>query len=146
MDIRDRFFKAYEYLKENGKIDSLQSLGDIIGTNKAGVSDLKHGRKKISIEHVVSMINSYTEINCLWILTGKGEMINEVDFQTKQPNIKNATAAEEKSIDNLDIHLELILMQKNEITRLKKELADTRTKVKESASRSDLESAAVSKS
>lgn len=122
MDIKDRFFEAYEYLKENKFIDSLQSLGNVLGTNKAGVSDLRHGRKKVSIDHVISMINSYPQISVSWLVLGKGTMIETPDYlQTEQ---KSASS------NDLNVYHELITMQKKEIARLEKEIADLVSKPK----------------
>lgn len=120
MDIKDRFFEAYEYLKKNNNIDSLQSLGNVLGTNKAGVSDLKHGRKKISIDHIVSMINSYPEISLSWLVLGKGSMIESSD--------RTPTELKSAESNDLNVYLELITMQKKEIARLENEIANLKTK------------------
>jgi phage repressor protein C with HTH and peptisase S24 domain len=75
MDVKGRFFKVFEYLKEINKLKSQEDLALVIGEkNKAGVSDIKADRKKLSVEHLLSLKNSYSEININWILTGEGSM------------------------------------------------------------------------
>ena len=43
-----RFIELVEELKINGKIADYVQLASSLGTNKAGISDIKSGRKKIS--------------------------------------------------------------------------------------------------
>ena len=102
-DVRYRFFKVFEHLKEINKIKSQDELSKILGTNKAGISDLKHGRKKISLENIISMINSYPEININYILFSHGSIFNE-----------------SKEIDSNEKYI--IQLQKDKIENLEKEI------------------------
>lgn len=77
MDFNDRLFLIFEKLKETDKINTYVDLADILDTNKAGISDLKSKRKKVSAENLNCMIISYPEINPEWLLTGKGSMFRE---------------------------------------------------------------------
>lgn len=76
MKENERFFELIEYLKVQGLLSNYVELANVLATNKAGVSDLKQGRKKISLEILNNMKLSYPAINLEWIITGKGEMIN----------------------------------------------------------------------
>ena len=53
MDYTDKFFQFYEYLKNMGEISTYVELADILNTNKAGINDLKSGKKKLSLEQLV---------------------------------------------------------------------------------------------
>ncbi|RWX00955.1 S24 family peptidase [Flavobacterium cerinum] len=75
MNVKDRFFKAFEYLKEMGSVKNLQEFADIVGTNKAGMSDIKADRKKVSLENLTNLAIRFPEINISWIATGMGSMI-----------------------------------------------------------------------
>jgi len=82
--IKDRLFKAYEYLKEIGKLSTLQEFADIIGTNKAGMSDLKADRKKVSLENLILLTEAHTEISFEWLAKGAGSMI--ISYTSKDAN------------------------------------------------------------
>lgn len=75
MTDNERFFKFFDYLKENGKINTQTQLGEIIATDKAGVSDLKAGRKKITIDHIRSMKKSYPELNVDFFMMDDQDML-----------------------------------------------------------------------
>lgn len=74
MTFNQRLFKIYDSLKKRGDITSYVHLGEVIGENKAGVNDLKTGRKKATLEHFQSLKKSYPDINSDYILTLSGEM------------------------------------------------------------------------
>jgi hypothetical protein len=69
-----RFFKIVEALKEQKELTDYIELAGILKTNKAGVSDIKQGRKKLSIDNIRSMKLSYPQINIDYIVMGEGEM------------------------------------------------------------------------
>lgn len=75
MEENDRLFKVVDILKETKQLANYVELAKILGTNKAGISDLKYSRKKISIEHLASMSKSYPNINIDYIITGNGEIL-----------------------------------------------------------------------
>ena len=75
MTDNERFFKFFDYLKESGKLATQVELAAILGTNKAGINDLKSGKKKVTVEHLKSMKKSYPELNFDWMLLEEGDMI-----------------------------------------------------------------------
>lgn len=94
-----RFIELVEELKSKGLLDGYTHLAKILETNKAGISDIKQGRKKISIEIIRRMKLSYPDINTEWIIIGKGDMfmsastsendysiymINKIESQAKE--------------------------------------------------------------
>jgi plasmid maintenance system antidote protein VapI len=107
MTDNERLFIAYDFLKKKGHIKTYTQLADVLDTNKAGINDLKNGKKKVSIENIRSMIKSYPEISLNWLVLEEGEM-----------EIK------EKNTQGFDISTELLVMQKEKIAELKKEIAE----------------------
>lgn len=69
-----RFFKIVEALKEQKLLTDYVQLAQILETNKAGISDIKKGRKKLSIETLRSMKKSYPQISIEYIVMGDGDM------------------------------------------------------------------------
>lgn len=69
-----RFFKIVDALKKQKELTDYVELASILNTNKAGVSDIKQGRKKLSIDNIRSMKLSYPKINVDYIIMGEGEM------------------------------------------------------------------------
>lgn len=65
-----RFMNVVEDLRQKGVITDYVHLAQILETNKAGISDIKAGRKKISIELLRRMKFSYPSIDIEWIVTG----------------------------------------------------------------------------
>lgn len=67
-----RFMEVVEKLKERGLLADYVELAGFLGTNKAGISDIKQGRKKVSIEALRRMKNSYRQIDINYIVMGEG--------------------------------------------------------------------------
>ncbi len=76
MNYNERFITLYDALKERGEIKTLVELSNILDTNKAGINDIKTGKKKVTLENINSMIISYPFINLRWFITGQGDMFN----------------------------------------------------------------------
>lgn len=91
MDENIRFIKLLDDLKEQGLITGYVAIAEQLGTNKAGISDIKAKRKKISLELLGKLKASYPKISLDWIITGEGEMfepeINDVPVVNKR-NVK----------------------------------------------------------
>lgn len=72
MDENFRFIQVLDGLKEKGIITDYVQAANTLGTNKAGISDIKSGRKKLSIELLRRLKLSYPNINIEWIIMGEG--------------------------------------------------------------------------
>ena len=68
-----RFIQVLDLLRESGEITDYVSVSSELGTNKAGISDIKSGRKKLSIEILRRLKNSYPKVNIEWVIMGTGE-------------------------------------------------------------------------
>lgn len=75
MEENNRFFEIVELLKKQNRLADYVQLASVLNTNKAGITDLKKLRKKLSIDILKGMKNSYPDINIDWILTGQGTML-----------------------------------------------------------------------
>lgn len=89
MNYNQRLFILFESLKESGRIKNYVQLADILGTNKAGINDLKTEKKKLTIDNINSMILSYPDINLYWFISGAGDMFvdnNETKTKSNELN------------------------------------------------------------
>ena len=73
MDENFRFIQVLDELKEKGIITDYVQAANDLGTNKAGISDIKSGRKKLSIELLRRLKLSYPTTNIEWIIMGEGD-------------------------------------------------------------------------
>ena len=73
MEENIRFIQILDELKQKGEIADYASVSTVLGTNKAGISDIKSGRKKLSIETLRRLKSSYPNVNLEWIIMGVGE-------------------------------------------------------------------------
>jgi hypothetical protein len=87
-------------------VSSYVSFSNDLNTNKAGVSDLKHGRKKIAIEHLVGMKKSYPEINLDYIITGIGSIEESFDKGKIYDKDDYVVELQRKHIDKLEEEIE----------------------------------------
>ena len=64
----------------NGRIKELrkamnlsqEKFGELLGITKSGVSDIESGRRKVTDQHVIMLVNN--GVNEEWLRTGKGSM------------------------------------------------------------------------
>lgn len=106
-----RFFKIVDALKKQKELTDYVELATILNTNKAGVSDIKQGRKKLSIDNIRSMKLSYPNINVDYIIMGEGEMFIapsaniapvEVQSQNESPVIDKFFSTLEKKDQRIE--------------------------------------------
>lgn len=109
MTDNERLFIAYDFLKQKGYINTYTELAEVLSTNKAGINDLKNGKKKVSIENIRSMIKAYPQISLEWLILENGSL------EVKKGNDSG-----------FDISSELLILQKEKIERLEKELSEFR--------------------
>lgn len=75
MDENTRFIELIDALKSKGIIADYVQISRELKTNKAGISDIKSGRKKLSIEILRRMKLSYPQTNIEWVIMGVGDML-----------------------------------------------------------------------
>lgn len=124
MDYNERFFILFDILKKAGRIKSYVQLADILGTNKAGINDIKSGKKKVSLENIKSMIFSYPDIDLYWFITGKGEPLYENFVVNSNKDNANKELIEkicELSIENSELKKDkkLLIQEVDELKKFK---------------------------
>ena len=118
MEENIRFFEVVEELKSRGVLSDYIQLAGVLETNKAGVSDLKNGRKKLSIDNIRRMKLSYPFINVEYIIMGSGSMV--IDEKTENTSFLN---------DSSNIYLiEKVAKQADEIGMLKQQIEQLKEK------------------
>lgn len=81
MDENIRFIQVLDMLKSKGEISSYKQASEVLRTNKAGISDIKNGRKGVSIALLRGLKLSYESVNLEWIITGKGTPFITINTQ-----------------------------------------------------------------
>ena len=113
MDENFRFIAILDEFKRQGLVKDYVMAAEALGTNKTAISDIKAGRKKLSIALLRSMKISYPKINLYWVVTGVGDMFIDEAQSTS-------------GVEGMELFVERITTQAEEIGRLKAELAETK--------------------
>lgn len=116
MDENFRFIQILDELKEKGSITDYVQVANVLGTNKAGISDIKSGRKKLSIDLLRRMKLSYPIINIEWIIMGEGEA-----FVTETSNLPVSSSDTSYFIEKIAQQAEEIGVLKQTIAQFEKE-------------------------
>lgn len=109
-----RFFEIVEALKEQKLLTDYVELANILNTNKAGISDIKQGRKKLSIETVRSMKLSYPQINIEYIIMGVGgKFIDQNAHTIPEKSVSDSTIINRlfDTIEKKDLKIEELLKE-----------------------------------
>ena len=106
-----RFIELIDELKRRGVISDYVQIAAQLGTNKAAISDIKSGRKKLSVEIIRSMKSSYPVVNIEWIIMGEGKPFIETITEMNIPQLGDTT-----------IFLDKISKQAEEIGQLKEQV------------------------
>ncbi|MES5188505.1 hypothetical protein [Prevotella bivia] len=106
-----RFIELIDELKRRGVVSDYVQVAAQLGTNKAAISDIKSGRKKLSVEIIRSLKYSYPSISIEWIIMGEGE-----------PFIETTTERNITQLGDTTIFLDKISKQAEEIGQLKEQV------------------------
>ena len=70
METKDRLKKAYEYLRNNGKVHTQQNVADIMGVKKENVSRAFNGNERyLTLGFITRFNNAFGNIfNIDWII------------------------------------------------------------------------------
>ena len=118
-----RFIEVLNLLKEQGLIADYVQAAKMLETNKAGISDIKSGRKKLSIELIRRLKSSYPTVSIEWIIMGNGE-----------PFINHTEKGESASSPVTDALIKKIGEQGEEIGRLQERIKQLERQKGKSAS------------
>lgn len=78
---------------------SQEKFGELLGITKSGVSDIESGRRKVTDQHVIMLVNN--GVNEEWLRTGKGSMFVP---KSKDEEIAEMLADIQKSGEDLFRH------------------------------------------
>lgn len=106
-----RFIELIDELKRRGVVSDYVQVAAQLGTNKAAISDIKSGRKKLSVEIIRSLKLSYPTISIEWIIMGEGK-----------PFIETTTERNITQLGDTTIFLDKISEQAEEIGQLKEQV------------------------
>lgn len=99
MTENERFIQVVDTLKKIGFLSTDTELAEQLGTNKAGISDIRHERKGLSLHLLRSLKKSYAVINLNWIIMGEGEMF--IASEVKEINVNYQKAIKSNESCNL---------------------------------------------
>lgn len=115
-----RFVQILDDLRKGGVIADYVEAASILETNKAGISDIKSGRKKLSVEILRRLKLSYPSVNIDYIIMGEGE-----PFISDKPVVQQGETS---------MFLDRIAEQAEEIGRLKARIEELERRRGDSAS------------
>ena len=115
-----RFVQILDDLRKGGVIADYVEAASILETNKAGISDIKSGRKKLSVEMLRRLKLSYPSVNIDYIIMGEGE-----PFISDKPVTQQGETS---------MFLDRIAEQAEEIGRLKARIEELERRRGDSAS------------
>lgn len=106
-----RFIALIDDLKEQGLINDYVQVAKELGTNKAAISDIKAGRKKLSIDLLRRLKKSYPMCNIEWVVTGDGEpfITPELTKASTPPDVEffvNKISSQSEEIGRLKARIE----------------------------------------
>jgi hypothetical protein len=130
MDENFRFIELLDTLKASGVISDYVQVSKELGTNKASISDIKSGRKKLSIDLLRRMKLSYPQTNIEWVIMGEGDMLHSTSSETHQAQ---ASGLEERLLAFIQEKDVVIREQAEEIGQLRERIAQMQQRFEKDA-------------
>lgn len=117
MEENARFISVIDTLRATKRLTDYVQAALVLGTNKAGISDIKSGRKKLSLDLLRRMKESYPDVNLDYIVIGEGDLFisSNSDISPEITNQHFLNMMREKD--------EIIRQQAEQIGMLKAELS-----------------------
>lgn len=133
MEANERLFEVINELKDTALISDYKTLAVDMSVHKSYISDIKAGRKKISLEFLGRMKNRYPRINLDYIVLGLGTPLLR-DDSPKSTEIKESSNTTTAHPETLTTYLvDTIATQAEEIGALKNEIDNLKSKLQERA-------------
>lgn len=134
-----RFIELLDALKATGAISDYVQVSKELETNKASISDIKSGRKKLSIDLLRRMKLSYPQTNIEWVIMGEGDM-----FITTKPstNVVQTTGIEERLLSLIQEKDTVIRKQAEEIGQLRERIAQMQQRFEKGAANANTDTIA----
>lgn len=101
MDKKERFTKAFNYLKMEGVIRTQEDVALKMGASRSNVSSAINGRESVLTDQfVMRFCVAYPQISYLWLQLGRGEMISD-QGKTILERVREVLKMEHKSATDL---------------------------------------------
>nr|DAR04594.1 MAG TPA: hypothetical protein [Caudoviricetes sp.] len=139
MDENIRFIELIDALKSNGIIADYVQISKELKTNKAGISDIKSGRKKLSIEMLRRMKLSYPQTNIEWVIMGVGDMLLST---TSEKDKVQTSGIEERLLSFIQEKDNVIREQAEEIGQLRERIAQMQQRFEKDAANANTDTIA----
>lgn len=90
---------------------SVNAFSAKIGANQVTINQQMNGDRKVSLDTILKIVNSFDLISSQWLLTGKGEMLKTSTSQEALPPITNERLlsiieSQQRTIENLSNSLQ----------------------------------------
>lgn len=93
MEENIRFIELLDTLINNGQVSNYVTISSQLGTNKAGINDIKTGRKKLPLDVIQKTKALFPQVNIDWLITGAGSMFIGQDDGMKKSYRKRMPVA-----------------------------------------------------
>lgn len=107
------------------KAKSVLDFSKTIGVNQVTLNNQIIGNRKLSLETIISITNTYPDISAEWLLRGEGDMIKKESSPEVEELLKYI-----KQLEALNMSGEALLQDKYEvIERLEKEIRNLKANI-----------------
>ena len=87
MDKKERFRKAFSYLKYEGVIKTQEAAGKLMGASRSNVSMALSGKESVLTDNfLMRFAEAFKQISLPWLLYGEGEMLSVAVPEFKSEN------------------------------------------------------------
>ena len=85
---------------------SVNAFSSKIGANQVTINQQMNGDRKVSLDTILKIVNSFDLISAQWLLTGKGEMLKSSSSKEESVPITNERLfsiieSQQRTIENL---------------------------------------------
>ena len=85
---------------------SVNAFSAKIGANQVTINQQMNGDRKVSLDTILKIVNSFDLISAQWLLTGKGEMLKSSSSKEESAPITNerlfsVIESQQRTIENL---------------------------------------------
>lgn len=85
---------------------SVNAFSAKIGANQVTINQQMNGDRKVSLDTILKIVNSFDLISAQWLLTGKGEMLKSSSSKEESAPITNGRLlsiieSQQRTIENL---------------------------------------------
>ena len=121
MERKERFQKAFDYLRDNGNVHTQKDVASAMNASRSNISSAMNGDAKVLTDRFLQRFNSAfgSVFNTDWLLYGKGNMLSDSTSQNVKGN-NNHIAGRDINISNEDFSklIDTVNKQQEQMGRL----------------------------